>query len=179
MIKIPFAIPARTWPNTDLFDKLCSDPDWIAETKKDGWRCRIVTDDGKITALSKTGNKLSLPDSITSALTKLPPNSQFDAELQRGLGIIWIFDIFYLRGEPVFLKPLSTRRRKLETLFKKIHSEHLKIMPQEKVNKRELYQTAVERGDEGIVFKKLSAPYPTGETTNWIKCRLEHPSLRL
>lgn len=84
------------------------------------------------------------------------------------------FDLLYADGENYTPKPFKERRKKLESIIKKnpvIEPSELFITDRhEDVTK--YFDDAVARGLEGVVAKRLDAPYAAGSRNfNWIKLK--------
>ena len=103
------------------------------------------------------------------------PLAQIDGELMIKSGTLWAFDLLTLDGESQLALPYSERRAVLEEyIAATADPELIKLVPSwEGCDKDAAYQTALEDGDEGIVFKRSDRAYPAGkkETLDWIKCR--------
>jgi len=82
-----------------------------------------------------------------------------------------VFDALQIGERPMFHLPYWSRRELLEK-FLDGGNGVVKIMPLRLFDKEELYEAALENGDEGVVFKHLKRPYPLGETHDWIKARV-------
>lgn len=84
------------------------------------------------------------------------------------------FDILYADGEDYTPKPFSERREKLKKIIKKnsvIEPSELFITDRhEDITK--YFEDAIARGLEGVVAKRLDAPYAAGgRNFNWIKLK--------
>lgn len=84
------------------------------------------------------------------------------------------FDLLYVDGEDYTPKPFKERRERLEKIIKKnplIEPSELFITDKhEEITK--YFEDAVERGLEGVVAKRLEAPYSAGSRNfNWIKLK--------
>jgi DNA ligase-1 len=86
----------------------------------------------------------------------------------------FVFDLLYLDGVDYTEKPFLERRRKLESIIKKNEI----IEPSEMFvtdDPSEIFkylESAIERGLEGVVAKRLDAPYSAGARNfNWIKLK--------
>lgn len=89
---------------------------------------------------------------------------------------LFVFDILFADGQDSTSLPLSQRRQKLEEVLS--WSADDPIQPTERIvtaDPAELdgfFQEMVERGLEGIVVKKLDAPYQAGQRSfNWVKLK--------
>jgi ATP-dependent DNA ligase len=161
--------PARIWAGTRVFERLCHSPDWAAETKKQGWRCLAIT--GKVEMWSRRGKPIakSYPK-LHAALAALPP-AKLDGELLIKCGQLWVFDILQIGDDLCMRQPYWSRRAMLEK-FLKGGNGVVRLMPMRLFDKEEMYNEALESGDEGVVFKHMKRAYPLGETYDWIKARV-------
>jgi len=166
--------PARVWPDTPFYERLCRDPDWVAEPKKNGWRCMACA--GKQvqpTLWSRHGRKIEkdVYAPLQAELAQLPP-ARLDGELLIKSGVLWVFDLLAVGDTFYFTLPYSERRALLQDYIGE-GSDLIKPVPswEDPVTKRQSYARAMADGDEGIVFKHRDRKYPTGDTNHWIKCR--------
>jgi len=96
-------------------------------------------------------------------------------ELSKELPLkFFAFDLLYLDGADYTEKAFSERRKKLESIIKKndiIEPSELFITDNpDKIIK--YFESAIERGLEGVVAKRLDAPYSAGARNfNWIKLK--------
>jgi ATP-dependent DNA ligase len=164
-VELPFepAQPRRVWPGTKLYHELCSDPEWIAEPKVNGWRCIILGQRGGPLLVSRQGLTLKGQGAATAAKhVDVPPETWLDAELLAG--VLHVFDVVRWAGQFVGQLPLSERRAKLVTLIPQLGP--VRTMPRVDAD------SYIRGGrDEGVVFKHQAKPYPGGLTNSWIKCR--------
>lgn len=96
-------------------------------------------------------------------------------ELSKELPLkFFIFDLLYLNGVDYTEKPFIERRKKLESIIEKNNiiepSEMFITDKAQEIFK--YFETAIERGLEGVVAKRLDAPYSAGARNfNWIKLK--------
>lgn len=89
---------------------------------------------------------------------------------------LFLFDIMYLNGEDLTLKPFKERRETLEGLMKNYNIENITVSKM-KIAKNandieEMFKEAVEKGLEGIMAKDLNAVYKAGKREfAWIKLK--------
>lgn len=85
-----------------------------------------------------------------------------------------VFDLLYLAGEPVLARPFAERRHLLGELLATVRSPQLLAADGVATHGRALFAAAQERGLEGIVGKRLDAPYRPGERGDaWVKIKLQ------
>lgn len=85
------------------------------------------------------------------------------------------FDILYLNGEDLLLKPFKERRLLLEKLIKN-KTDSLEVEYQKTVQKPEeiieLFNKSISLGFEGIMAKKINSPYRAGARDfTWVKLK--------
>lgn len=77
------------------------------------------------------------------------------------------FDILYDGGENVTALPLSERRARLERLGEAHPRERLLVTDQVIGRGKAYFEAAAERGLEGVIAKRLDAPYVEGKRTGY------------
>lgn len=78
-----------------------------------------------------------------------------------------VFDVLVCRGRPVLEEPVEARRSMLEDLG--LHGGRVQVPPASD-DVDTLLRIAAERGDEGVVSKRLGSTYrPGARSTDWIK----------
>jgi len=167
-----------------------SGPDWVHEIKHDGYRL-IVRRDGVIVRLF-TRRGYDWTDrypAIAAAAAKLKARSftldgevvvcgadgvaMFDALHRRGRvndAILQAFDLLELDGVDYRPLPLRQRKNRLARLLARVHGG---IALNEHTNARGelVFRQACAMGLEGIVSKRLTAPYRSGPSRDWIKVK--------
>ncbi len=82
-----------------------------------------------------------------------------------------VFDVIFYNGESVMDKPFSERRKLVEKIIKpekwKIRASHQIVTDSDKEAER-FYKEALKIGEEGIMFKKLDAPYRAGRRVGYM-----------
>jgi bifunctional non-homologous end joining protein LigD len=176
-----------------LTDAPFDDADWVFETKWDGFRMIACIEDGKVTLYSRNGKIVSgryLP--VAQALEKLKRSAVLDGELvaldAKGISrfqllqnalrseaklLYCIFDMMFLDGEHLRRLPLLERKSRLRGILPKhplmAFSEHF---PGRGI---ELFKAAEKEGLEGVMAKRASSSYRSGErTTDWLKIKTAH-----
>lgn len=87
---------------------------------------------------------------------------------------LFSFDLLYLDGEDYTLKPFVERRKKLESVVPKGNNlDHSELIITDSAKEIEaFFEDAITRGLEGIIAKRLDAPYTAGSRNfNWIKLK--------
>jgi len=179
--------PNRIW-HGEFLDRLDDDEGWVAEVKKNGWRCLPMRttnlDPNPLTLWTRHHTVVSdaLP-ALRSALANiLPDNTLLDGELidkrtKDVKGLLYLFDVIWYNGKLVTGLPLVERRKILDDIVgDEVGKGNIIIPKWHYTNKKELYEQALKDGDEGIVIKKLDSPYITGLTScpqhpQWLKLK--------
>ena len=171
-----------------------SGPDWLHEIKFDGHRIQGHLIEGRPALITRNGHDWThrMP-ALAEALTRVPANhlivdgeiiipdskgrSDHDA-LKEALGagrqshrfVFYLFDLMHLDGFDLRAAPLFDRKRVLAELIRDVgqpilYSDHLE-------EKGEImYEHACKIGLEGVISKRMDAPYRSGRTESWIKVK--------
>jgi bifunctional non-homologous end joining protein LigD len=165
---------------------------WIREIKWDGYRISAYIADGNVTIRSRNGHDFTARfPNIAAALLKLNVRSAVIdgeavvlddmgrsnfSELQADLtrhgseqAILYAFDLLFLDGEDLRAKPLADRREALGYLMRP--SGAVVFSTAYEGSGADLYRVACEHELEGIVSKRLDAPYRSGRSKSWLKTK--------
>jgi ATP-dependent DNA ligase len=139
-------------------EPLFSSPLFCAEVKLDGdWR-RVIKSGNEVIGLTREGNRVALGGETVALAMLSPFDFVLDGE-QMPAGRFVAFDIYGLMGSPV-LSDNSARRDILCDVWKGEVVE--RVIGEEA--KRELCERVKASGGEGIVLKRVDAPYIEGRT---------------
>jgi ATP-dependent DNA ligase len=183
---IPPCIPTRAY-------KVPAGPDWVHEIKHDGYRLQVRRDGGTVRLFTRRGYdwtdrypavagtaailRLSRARSFTLdgevVVTGTDGVAVFDALHRRRKvtdAMLYAFDLLELNGEDMRRLQLRERKRTLERLLSRsrtgiVFNEHTDQ------DGATVFQHACKMGLEGIVSKRLSAPYRSGPSRDWIKVK--------
>lgn len=176
-----------------LVDDAPDGDDWIHEIKYDGWRVQVIIGD-EIRAFTKNGHDYTrqFAPIVEAARTFGARQTILDGELivQGADGrsdfhslrsaitsaperlVFYAFDMMVVDGLDIRPEPVVDRRARLQNLigdhdpgFPIQFSEHFEG------NGPLIFQHADKMNLEGIVSKKASSRYRSGETTNWLKIK--------
>jgi bifunctional non-homologous end joining protein LigD len=181
-------------------DRPPSGEGWCHEIKFDGYRVQLRVEDGEATlktrkgldwtdkfqAIAKEGN--ALPDGlIDGEIVALDHNGAPDfSTLQAAISdgktdglIFYAFDLLFAEGEDIRRVPLGERKAQLKKLLEarpKAKARLIRYVEHFETGGDAILQSACKLALEGIVSKKLSAPYRSGRSENWTKakCRAGH-----
>ena len=173
---------------------------WCHEIKLDGYRVQLRVEDGaatlktrkgldwteKFQAIAKEGG--ALPDAlIDGEIVALDDNGAPDfSTLQAAISdgktgelIFYAFDLLFTGGEDLRRVPLGERKARLKEMLgarAKGKSKSIRYVEHFEASGDAILQSARQLSLEGIVSKKLSAPYQSGRSENWTKakCRAGH-----
>jgi DNA ligase D-like protein (predicted ligase) len=184
--------PRFVEPQLSLVEKAPSGPDWVHETKFDGYRIGARIDRSKVTPRTRSGRDWTDKYPATaSALSKLPvENAYIDGELcgigpngissfaliqaatDSGAGalVYFAFDLLFVDGESIQPLPLSERKARLAKILTKpppgiTYSEHVEA------DGEQVRKAACTAGMEGVVSKRRDQPYKPGERGIWVKSK--------
>ncbi len=173
---------------------------WCHEIKFDGYRVQLRVEDGearlktrkgldwtdKFQAIAKEGS--SLPDAlIDGEIVALDHNGAPDfSTLQAAISdgktdnlIFYAFDLLFADGMDLRRLPLGERKEQLRKLLEapaRGKAKLIRYVEHFETGGDAILQSACKLSLEGIVSKKLSAPYHSGRSENWTKakCRAGH-----
>lgn len=181
-----------------LVDAVPSGNDWMHEIKFDGYRAMIAAAGERVSVFTRNGLDWSdkfAPLVARVAAMDLPPclidgeivsldkdgNPDFSTlqnVLKRGHGSqaedtplhLFAFDLLSLDGEDLTGRPNIERKERLEALLRAaqppVHvAEHV-LGAGEK-----LYRAMCDAGQEGIICKRIDAPYRSARTKSWLKVK--------
>jgi bifunctional non-homologous end joining protein LigD len=89
--------------------------------------------------------------------------------------VYFVFDLLYLNGRDVQARELRERRALLEELFSDFEQDRVRLSQTFDADGGSVLQSACKMGLEGIIAKRLNAPYRSGARTDtWqkVKCQL-------
>ncbi len=181
-----------------LVDAVPTGNDWMHEIKFDGYRALIAAAGERVTVYTRNGLEwtdkfvplvrrlaaMDLPPSlIDGEIVSLdasgnPDFSTLQAVLKRGHGSqdegtllhLFAFDLLSLDGEDLTKRSNIERKERLEGLLRDaqppIHvAEHVLGAGET------LYRAMCDAGQEGIICKRIDAPYRSARTKSWLKVK--------
>jgi bifunctional non-homologous end joining protein LigD len=179
-----------------LADKPPGGPGWVHEIKFDGYRMqmhagrggvRLLTRNGldwseRFPALVKAGSSLD-PGIVDGELVALDAEGAPDfAALQAALSqgrtdhlIFFAFDLLYEGAENLRPLPLEERKARLSTYLRDAPAA-IRFVVHFQAPGDAVLQSACRMHLEGVVSKRLDAPYQSGRSESWFKskCRQGH-----
>ncbi|MDH7799545.1 MULTISPECIES: DNA ligase D [unclassified Beijerinckia] len=192
------AMPAFVAPQLcAAFDQPPSGSGWAHEIKLDGYRIILRVEAGQAQVLTRTGLDWSkrfpeiakaagaLPDCmIDGEIAALDGDGRTDFPmLQAALSasqtqdlVFFGFDLLFLEGEDLREQALQERKLRLNDFLKGHGTDRLRYLDHFLSEGDEVLQSVRALHLEGIVSKRLEAPYRSGRSDLWrkIKCRAGH-----
>jgi bifunctional non-homologous end joining protein LigD len=167
-----------------------SGPDWIHEVKHDGYRLIVRRDGETVRLFTRRGyDWTDRYPAIAAAAAKLRAKSftldgeavvagadgvaVFDALHRRGRvtdAILQAFDLLELDGEDLRPLPLGKRKDRLARLLARVQPG-IALNDHTDARGELVFRQACVMGLEGIVSKRLTAPYRSGPSRDWIKVK--------
>ena len=142
---------------------------WTFERKHDGIRLMAFRDGDEVRMYSRTRREQDVPR-IRDAILGLPVRQVvLDGELtwDRDSGF-HVFDVLWIDGDDLTARPLEERRRMLD---------RLKLRPPlyrtEALDHPQPWELARREGWEGVIAKRLDAPYEQKRSKHWLKMKCE------
>jgi bifunctional non-homologous end joining protein LigD len=96
----------------------------------------------------------------------------FDAlhgERRFGEAFLYAFDLIEVDGQDLRHQPFSERKARLATLLPEQHPGGIVINEHVQADGASVFTAACRMGLEGIVSKRIDAPYRSGRSRDWIK----------
>jgi bifunctional non-homologous end joining protein LigD len=170
-----------------LADEPFVSDEWIFEPKLDGIRMIAYVRDGIVTLRSRRGLDLTAKyPAICKSLSGYDDNLIFDGEAvvldengrpsfqqmqQSGTALrYYVFDILYANDRKLFELPYTTRRQILSEVLRP--DTTVKAVESLGGDGEAAFRACAENGLEGIVGKKMDAPYEPGKRTrSWLKVK--------
>jgi bifunctional non-homologous end joining protein LigD len=180
---IPPCIPTRA-------TKPPAGPDWVHEIKHDGYRLQVRRDGEAVRLFTRRGYDWTARyPAIAGTAAQLRARSftldgeavvcgpdgvaVFDALHRRGTvseAMLYAFDLLELDGDDLRARPLDDRKKRLARLLARRRAG-IVLSHHTADDGATIFRQACSMGLEGIVSKRLSAPYRSGRSTDWLKVK--------
>jgi bifunctional non-homologous end joining protein LigD len=166
-----------------------SGPDWAHELKHDGYRLQLHVRDGRVRLYTMNGNDWTKRYSrIVEEASRIKGTAILDAEVvclsPEGVAdfdrlhsrvaddcaIALGFDLLMRDGDDLRRRPLVERKAALAKLLIRSRGG-IQYVEHAEGHGDKMFAAVCDLGLEGIVSKKLTAPYRSGPTRNWIKVK--------
>lgn len=174
-------------------EKAPSSADWVHEVKYDGYRVQVRIENGKARLLTRQGlDWTERFAGVADVAARLPVKSALiDAEvivqteagvasftalvdaLKSGSGalILYAFDLLHLDGYDLRAAPLKERKAALAKIIAMHGDSRIRYSEHIEGEGEAVFRAAGRLGLEGIVSKRISTPYQSGRTNNWVKVK--------
>lgn len=181
-----------------LVDAVPAGNEWMHEIKFDGYRALIAVAGAKVRVSTRNGldwtdkfgplvraiAALDLPPALVDGeIVAFGPdgNPSFSAlqeVLKRGHGSqredtpfhFFAFDLLSLEGKDLKSLPQIERKERLEALLRDA-SPPIRVADHVIGAGEQLFRSLCGAGQEGIIAKRIDAPYRSGRTKNWVKVK--------
>jgi bifunctional non-homologous end joining protein LigD len=165
-------------------------PEWVHEIKHDGYRLQVKRAGDKVRLFTRRGYDWSdrYPAIATTAMKLRAQSFTLDGEAcvcgpdgvavfddlhRRGTvreGMLYAFDLLELDGEDLRGLSLGDRKKRLVRLVGR-RTLGIVLSAHTADDGATIYRQACAMGLEGIVSKRLTAPYRSGPSRDWIKVK--------
>jgi bifunctional non-homologous end joining protein LigD len=170
-----------------------SNPDWIFESKWDGYRAICFVENGAVRFVSKNRKSLTqrfpdlqrIPGSIKAETAIIDgENAALDKKRMpcfAGLRsrkaasesaiVIYAFDLLNLNGDDLTQKAVVERKAILRRILPKRHTGRVRHTEHIVGDGERLFHELEKRRLEGMVAKRADSPYVGGRTRAWLKVK--------
>jgi bifunctional non-homologous end joining protein LigD len=164
-------------------------PGCAHELKHDGYRLQIHVRDGRVRLYTMNGNDWTARyPRIVEQAARIKGSAIIDAEVvcldadgvaqfedlhsrtSDRRAIACAFDLLMLDGDDLRGKPLAERKAALRKILRRTKGG-IQFVKHVEGHGAEMFEAVCELGLEGIVSKRLNAPYRSGPSRNWIKVK--------
>jgi len=173
-------------------------PEWIHETKFDGYRTQTRFEFGDVRLLTRKGldwtakyrpiadslKHLKVDSAILDGeivVLDEHGNSDFQA-LQFGLKdqaknpshsplVYYVFDLLYLNGHDLRDQPLSDRKALLRTIVKSLRRKNVRFSEDNPLPGPKILKRACSHEEEGVISKRVDSPYLSARNGDWVKTK--------
>jgi len=141
--------------------RFIDDPDFVSQEKFDGRRLIIRKEGAAIDAINRRGLLCGLPSPVLLEVRQIPGDCIIDGE---AIGdVFWTFDLLILHGRDIRSQPYRDRLFALNQIIsREFGFIKLADTATGAVEKISLLERMKSENREGVVFKRLDAPYTPG-----------------
>ena len=142
--------------------RLIEDPAWAMQQKFDGRRVLVRKAGAEIHGINRRGLLIGLPSPIVVGAHKITGDLILDGECVGD--VLYAFDLLEWDGEDFRSQPYHYRFVKLSNLLNRPDITHIEFVETatEPADKEHLFHHLQAGKKEGVVFKRLDAPYTPG-----------------
>ena len=168
---------------------------WCHEVKFDGYRVQLRIEDGDVALLTRKGLDWTDKFGAIARAARALPDALIDGEIvaldhngvpsfsalqaaiadnKTGNLIFFAFDLLFANGEDLRALPLRERKERLKRLLEQRKGKEQLIRYVDHFEERgdTVMELAKKLELEGIVSKRLDAPYRSGRTESWTKTKI-------
>src|SRR6476659_772206 len=168
---------------------------WCHEVKFDGYRVQLRIEDGDVALLTRKGLDWADKFGALARAARALPDALIDGEIvaldhngvpsfsalqaaiadnKTGDLIFFAFDLLFAGGEDLRALPLRERKERLKRLLERKSGKEKLIRYVDHFEERgdTVLESARKLDLEGIVSKKLDAPYRSGRSESWTKAKI-------
>lgn len=146
--------------------RLIKDPAWCMQEKKDGRRLLLQRQGAAVHGINKKGLLVGLPSPIVVQASKFSTDLIIDGEC---IGdVLYAFDLMQIGGDSLVNRPYKERLALLIDLMEAPFLSHIELVPTafSPADKAALFNRLQVERKEGVVFKRLDAPYTPGRPSS-------------
>ena len=142
--------------------RLIKDPAWCMQEKKDGKRTLLQKQGAAIHGINKKGLLVGLPSPIVVQFNKFPGDAIIDGEMVGD--VHYAFDLLQAGGDSLVTRPYKERLALLAEFVNVPFATMIELVETASApaQKALLYNRLKQDRKEGVVFKRLDAPYTPG-----------------
>jgi bifunctional non-homologous end joining protein LigD len=142
--------------------RLIREPGWCMQEKKDGRRTLVKKDGAAIHGINKKGLLIGLPSPVVYQVHKIPGDVILDGECVGD--VLYVFDILQQGEEDLRSRPYEERWARLMKVLEPEYLSHLELVESAlaPAQKAILFNRLKQDRKEGVVLKRLDAPYTPG-----------------
>jgi bifunctional non-homologous end joining protein LigD len=142
--------------------RLIEDPAWAMQEKFDGRRVLVRKTGAEIHGINRKGLLIGLPSPVVVGAHKITGDFILDGECVGD--VLYAFDLLEWDGEDYRVHPYQHRFIKLFNLVNRPDITHIEFVETatEPADKERLFRQLQAGKKEGVVFKRLDAPYIPG-----------------
>jgi ATP-dependent DNA ligase len=168
-----------------------SGPDWVHEIKHDGYRLMVRRDGERVRCFTRNGHDWTdrFPAIVDAALHTQTSSFMLDGEavvvsddgrpdfhaLRTGRTghavVLYAFDVIEHDGDDLRKLPLIERKRRLFKLIGKSQRRAIRFVEYLIGDGPTIFHHVCRMGLEGIVSKRVDAPYRSGPSKTWVKSK--------
>jgi bifunctional non-homologous end joining protein LigD len=166
-------------------------PLWVHEIKHDGYRLMVRRDAERVRCFTKRGHDWAdrFPAIVDAALRIKATSFLIDGEavIARDDGLpdfhalrskrrgheamLFAFDLIEHNGDDLRALPLIERKRRLKKLLGRAKRRAIRFVEHLTIDGPTIFEHVCRMGLEGVVSKRVDAPYRSGLSKTWVKTK--------